>query len=60
MKPVKTKKQFVLVEHAAKALNVSPGLIYKLRLSGTPGIISIGRSVRVDLKTLLRHLRGQH
>lgn len=60
MKPVKTKKQFVLVVHAAKALNVSAGLIYKLRLSGTPGIISIGRSVRVDLKTLLRHLRGQY
>jgi hypothetical protein len=52
-------KPLVSVAHAASILGVSSGLIYKLRLSGTPGIIAVGRSVRVDLDVLLRHVRGQ-
>ena len=52
--------QFVSVAQAAAVLGVSSGLIYKMRLTGTPGIITVGRSVRVDLETLLRHVKGQH
>jgi hypothetical protein len=51
--------QFVSVAHAAAVLGVSSGLIYKMRLVGTPGIIAVGRSVRVDLDVLLRHVRRQ-
>lgn len=50
--------QFVSVAQAAAVLGVSSGLIYKMRMTGTPGIITVGRSVRVNLLELLRHLGG--
>lgn len=60
MNTMKTVKiQFVPVAQAAAVLGVSSGLIYKMRISGTPGIITVGRSVRVNMPELLRHLQGR-
>jgi hypothetical protein len=59
MNTMKTMQlQFVSVAQAAAVLGVSAGLVYKMRLVGAPGIITVGRSVRVNLPELLKHLKG--
>lgn len=50
--------QLVTIEAAAKALSVSQSFLYKLRFRA-PGLLPVGRNVRVDLEEFRGWLRTQ-
>lgn len=50
--------QLITIEAAAKALSVSKSYLYKLRFRA-PGLLPVGRNVRVDLEEFRAWLQTQ-